>query len=185
MSSSDLGDKVTEAAEAADIVVGQSAGLVPPIRLVWGALTVAWKAATATAREHEAWQSWRTRSSGERQATFEEVEQARKEAEELRDALGAGMAALVMWPFLVLLWLILLPLALPSSIPTLARTALAIVYYGLMAWLVPTWVVPALAEQLDGWWRWAVIVFMFAPIVGGLINAGIAWLVTVLRRNVG
>lgn len=183
MSSSGLGDKVREAADAADTVVGQSAGLVPPIRIVWGALAVAWKAATATAREQEAWQAYRTRSCGERQATFEEVEQARKEAEEWRAALGVGLAGLVMWPFLVLLWLIMLPLGLPSSIPTAARTALAIVYYGLMAWLVPTWVVPALAEQLDGWWRWAVIVFMCAPIVGGLINAGIAWLVSVLRRN--
>ena len=71
----------------------------------------------------------------------------------------------MMWPFWVLLLLLVLPLALPSSIPTPVRKALLIVYYGLMAWLVPTWVFPALAKQLDGWWRWAVAAFMFSPII--------------------
>ncbi len=184
MSGSGIGDKVREAAETVDTVVGPSAGLVPPIRIVWKAVGVAWKAATATVREQEAWQVWRARTFRERKATFEEVERAREEAKEWRDAVGIGLAGLVMWPFLVLAWIMMLPLALPSSIPTPTRAALSIAYYGLMAWLVPTWVIPALAEQLDGWWRWAVIVFMLAPIVGGLINAGIAWLVIILRRKV-
>lgn len=182
MSSAGMGDRVREAAEAVDTVVGPSAGLVPPIRIAWEVLAVAWKAATATAKEQRTWRSWREGGCGERQATFEEVEQARKEAEGWRAALGIGMAVLVQWPFFVLFWLLLLPFQLPSSVPTQARTALTIMYYGFMAWLVPTWVVPALAEQLDGWWRWAVVVFAFGPCVVAVLNACIAWLVTVRRR---
>ncbi len=106
-----MGDKVRGAAEATDAVVAPSAGLVPPIRIAWEVLGVAWKAATATAREQSAWQSWRERSYGERQATFEQVAQARKEAEEWRDALGIGMAVLVQWPFFALFWLLMLPSA--------------------------------------------------------------------------
>lgn len=178
-----MGDKVRGAAEAADAVVAPSAGLVPPIRIAWEVLGVAWKAATATAREQSAWQSWRERSYGERQATFEQVAQARKEAEEWRDALGIGMAVLVQWPFFALFWLLMLPFQLPSSIPTQIRTALTIVYYGLLVWLFPMWLFPTLAAQMDGWWRWAVIVFAFGPFVGAVLNGCIAWLVTVRRRT--
>ena len=138
MNSLGIGDKVREVSEAVDTVLGPSAGLVPPIRLVWDALAAAWKPATASA------------TAGNRES---------------QDALMERLGLLVMWPFLVLLWLIVLPLALPSSIPTPARTALLIVCYGLMAWLVPTWVFPALVEQLNGWWRWALAAFMFSPTV--------------------
>ena len=90
---------------------------------------------------------------------------------------------LVLWPFFVVLWLIMLPFALPSCVPSTARAVFAIAFYGLLVWLFPMWLFPTLAAQMNGWWRWAVLVFAFGPFVGALLNACIAWLVTVRRRT--
>ena len=178
-----MGDLGRDVVEAVDTVDGPGAGLVPPIRPVWNVLTVAWKAAAATVKEQGARQSWRARTFEERKATFEEVERLEEEARAWRDTLGGMLACLVLWPFFVLLWLIMLPLALPSCVPSPARVVLAIAFYGLMVWLFPMWLFPTLAAQMDGWWRWAVIVFAFGPFIGALLNAVIAWLVAVRRRT--
>lgn len=183
MSGSVVEDKIREAVGAAGTLAEWSAGLVPPIRLACNAVTAAWQAAAATANAWEARNSWRERSFEERKTTFEQTRRVEEEAQASRDELGAMLVLLVFWPFLALLLLMTWPSALPSRIPSSARVALAITLYGSMLWFFPTWLFPTLVKQLDGWWRWAVIVAAFGPFVGALTSTGIAWLVTVVRRT--